>query len=489
MQLIVRECYPRIFELSQRLAKQTIGGSGGVVFSGNPGIGKSWFLNYTLWRLLQQNKTVLVESVAQARVWLFKEGQVREAPFEDKKQIVELFETVRNDTDAWYLFDPCGDIPREPKEMLPFTVVAASPNPQHYKQFYKRTANKYYIPCWSWEELKMHVPHAAQTVAPGLTMDEAYDHFKIFGGIPRYVYRTSEQAKRTKRELDGKIQQLDMRALSLVLNDLEMIRYYQGRLSYQVLQYEVDPETFESKGIRYASDYVGDAIYEQKLKNNQSELGRAIHELKGALAGEIFERYATSRLAPGGCFRIYPLHPAGGKAAWLRMPARSKTSYVGSLREMKEWEEVGAEEILKCAPNFPVIDALSEEGAFNFTVTKRHGIKPQPCKELLTKLGVGKDKPLKLYWVLRDGEGQDFPKQQFTNPPPNNTQPSQQKRGGGGGEDNDFIEARLHQFALELPTLHYASMNKSELQDLCAKKGLATSGTNSELIYRLEGKE
>ncbi|KAL6066770.1 Death domain-containing protein [Balamuthia mandrillaris] len=154
MQLIVRECYPRIFELSQRLAKQRRGGGGGVVFSGNPGIGKSWFLNYTLWRLLQQKKTVLVESVAREKVWLFKEGQVQEASLENTKQIVELFQTVENDTDAWYLFDPCGDIPREPKQMLPFTVVAASPNPQHYKQFYKRTRNKYYTPCWPWEELK-----------------------------------------------------------------------------------------------------------------------------------------------------------------------------------------------------------------------------------------------------------------------------------------------------------------------------------------------
>ncbi|KAL6042991.1 hypothetical protein QOT17_024138 [Balamuthia mandrillaris] len=41
MQLIVRECYPRIFELSQRLAKQRRGARGGVVFSGNPGSGGS----------------------------------------------------------------------------------------------------------------------------------------------------------------------------------------------------------------------------------------------------------------------------------------------------------------------------------------------------------------------------------------------------------------------------------------------------------------
>ncbi|KAL6070495.1 hypothetical protein QOT17_006761 [Balamuthia mandrillaris] len=353
MQLIVRECYPRMFELSQQLAKVTRGG-GGVVFSGNPGIGKgldylfapfsnfsplpspplagkTWFLNYTLWRLLQQNKTVLVESIAQHKVWLFKEGRVQAASREDKKQVVEIFQTVEHDTDACYLFDPCGDIPREPLEIRPFTVVTASPNPQHYKQFYKRTSDKYCVPCWSWEELKKHVSHAAQTVAPvcwrgllgtGLTMDEAYDHFKIFGGIPSDVYQTRAQAKRTKAELDAVIHQLDMRALSLVINDLETVRYYQGQLSHQVLRQEADPETFKSKGIRYASDYVRDAVYERKLKNNQSELGRAIHELRGALVGDIFERYATSRLASGECFRIYPLHP-DGKAAWLRIPARS----------------------------------------------------------------------------------------------------------------------------------------------------------------------
>ncbi|KAL6040471.1 hypothetical protein QOT17_025376 [Balamuthia mandrillaris] len=204
-------------------------------------------------------------------------------------------------------------------------------------------------------------------------MDEAYDHFKIFGRTPRYVYQTSEQAKRTKEGLDGKIKQLDMSALSVILNDLEMIRYYQDRLSHQ----------------------------------------------------------------------------------------RALISSCLILSSSAEF----------CAPNFPVIDALFEEGAFNYTVAKRHGIKPQPCKELLTKLGVSKDKPLKLYWA------RSIPNQ------PKNNQHSQQK---GGAEDNDFIEAQLCHFALELPTIHG---QVSQLQELCVKKGLATSGTKSELISRLEGKE
>ncbi|KAL6049453.1 hypothetical protein QOT17_020438 [Balamuthia mandrillaris] len=128
-------------------------------------------------------------------------------------------------------------------------------------------------------------------------------------------------------------------------------------------------------------------------------------------------------------------------------------------------------EILKCAPNFPIIDALSKEGAFNYMVAKHHGIKPQPYKELLTKLEMGKAFEV----------SQEYPKQQFNDHPKDN-QNSLQK----SDEDNDFIEVWLCQFALELLTLPYKGMDKSQLQELCVKKGLAMNGTKSELISRLE---
>ncbi|KAL6080503.1 hypothetical protein QOT17_000143 [Balamuthia mandrillaris] len=286
MQLIVRECYPRLFELSQQLAIKTRGGSGGVVFR------KSWFLNYTLWRLLQQKKTVLVESVARNKVWLFKESQVQEAFLEDKKQSIELFQIVENDVDAWYLFDSCGDIPKEPLEMRPFTVITASSNPQHNKQFYERTRNKYFIPCWSWKELKKYVHSAAQIVAPGLTTDQVHNHFKIFGGIPRYVYQTSDQANETKEELDDFIKQLNIQTISQVRSSIERFKYYQGQPLYQVLHNEVDPNTFKSQYVCYASDYISNAVEQRKLKHDQDELGQAVHELQErGLGGLLAKRY------------------------------------------------------------------------------------------------------------------------------------------------------------------------------------------------------
>jgi len=165
-----------------------------------------------------------------------------------------------------------------------------------------------------------------------------------------------------------------------------------------------------------------------------------------------------------------------GAVDWLTMPPRSETSYVGSLTDLKKWAEVRSEEYLRCAPNFPVIDALSKEGLFNYTVSKAHGIDATACKGVLTTLGVEQDKPLCLYWVVRDGEGKQYPKQKIE---PQNIP----------GEFPKFIESRISQFALEIPTVPYNEMGLEELKELCRKKELRTTGTNAQLISRLSGTE
>ena len=86
---------------------------------------------------------------------------------EEISKRAELFKTVSGNKKVWYLFDPSGDVPKEPVHLgIGFTIVAAS-NPMHYKQLECTTGNMYYVPCWSWEELKKYRPHAAATVANG----------------------------------------------------------------------------------------------------------------------------------------------------------------------------------------------------------------------------------------------------------------------------------------------------------------------------------
>lgn len=490
MQLFVRECYPRMFALATDIAKQN---GGGLVFTGNPGIGKSWFLNYALWKLLQDNKTVLFESVSKNTLWLFKDGKVEMTKPDEATKRSELYDAVKSDQDAWYLFDP-GEIAKEPIEIAPFTIVSASPNPKHYKKLEKLTANKYYVPCWSWEELEKHLPHAAKTIAPGLTVDEAKQNFDIFGGIPRYVYRNKDQVETKKEELLGAIHQLDLRVLALVRKDLEIVQAYHPKLSHKILQYDVDPESFKSRGIRFASNYVVDRVAEHTAETNLSELGRTLSDLKGPLAGELFERFAPSSLCEGGRFRTYSLD-SGGKMDWLTMPPRSELRYVSSLSALKQWDEIRPDEFVKCAPNFPVVDALAQEGLFNYTVSRTHGINANACRELLIKLGVGKDKPLRLYWVVKDGEGKNFPRQKIE-------EKTVQKESKGESSTaaprcteepaeglTEFIDSRVSQFALEIPTMPYEDLGVSALRQLCKKKGLIAIGNKTELIARLKGEE
>ena len=167
----------------------------------------------------------------------------------------------------------------------------------------------------------------------GLTEEQAFTNYNIFGGIPRYVYQAPEQADATKQELLVKIRQLDMRALTEVLNDLEIVQDYHGKLSHMILQYEVNANTFKSNGIRFASDYVVEEVHKQKLETHLSEIGRALNDLTGPLAGQLFEKYATSCLTQGGRFRTYSL------------------------------------------------------GLFNYTLAKRHDIKEQAWQNLLEQLG------------------------------------------------------------------------------------------------------
>ena len=95
------------------------------------------------------------------------------------------------------------------------------------------------------------------------------------------------QAADLKIQLDSAIRRLDLRALALVDYDLAVVQHYPGHLSDMLLQYEVDPETFRSTGIRFASNYVVEQVVRRKAEQNLSDIGNALHN---SLARELFAR-------------------------------------------------------------------------------------------------------------------------------------------------------------------------------------------------------
>ena len=120
-----------------------------MAITGNPGIGKSVFLFYMLWRL-SSIETVgavlrhrakdrgLIYVFEKERCWITR-----------NLRIIDNLLILPN---TWYLTDTL-DPP--PAEIRAVTVLVASPARKHYKEFlkYSSTDSLRYLPVWSLEEL------------------------------------------------------------------------------------------------------------------------------------------------------------------------------------------------------------------------------------------------------------------------------------------------------------------------------------------------
>jgi hypothetical protein len=127
-----------------------------VIFTGQPGIGKSWFLAYILVeRLLKGQPTILqvlnpdVKAINQAKHYLFDNSGVR---------LVDdniLAGAIASDSTIWALADcrAAGMLAQlDDHEWL--VVVASSPRIQNYKALAKEySIPVWYMPVWDWDEI------------------------------------------------------------------------------------------------------------------------------------------------------------------------------------------------------------------------------------------------------------------------------------------------------------------------------------------------
>ena len=70
-----------------------------------------------------------------------------------------------------------------------WTIATSSPNPMRYKEFCKNGAAKFYMPCWTLEELKSLGSYIYEDDEMINTIEDGY---KRFGGIIHYVFPESE---------------------------------------------------------------------------------------------------------------------------------------------------------------------------------------------------------------------------------------------------------------------------------------------------------
>eukprot|EP00026_Physarum_polycephalum_P004352 Phypoly_transcript_04370.p1 GENE.Phypoly_transcript_04370~~Phypoly_transcript_04370.p1 ORF type:complete len:622 (+),score=82.74 Phypoly_transcript_04370:133-1998(+) len=413
------------------LAAVTFGildGGKNAVITGNPGIGKSFFLFYFLYLLQvrEPEATVVVYRHLEKRWYLFsKEGaftQVGEA------EGYAVLEPYLMDPNAWYLVDTAT-----PLRVRAKTLLVSSPYEKRYKEFCKENTHIRYMPIWNKAELDIC---RQEFYHDTVTQDKLNELHQRWGGIYRYVLEKANNED-NQRELDGAIskcttqdilkyagaeasmEHISHKLLHLIVEDEDMVGEMQLTSRYSTIHIDV------------ASKYVTKRLTEKFGHDVRShlELLRGLQGRHGAgvLFGHLYEYYAHVIISQGGQFRVRNL--TTNKISTLRLK-RMETKY---LLEVENISTVGPGEYGQGHNTLPVVS--SPPLLFNMTANNdpHRGLNGNGLKISFSRLPEETfRRPCKYYWVVPSNLFESFQKQTAT-----------EMRGGE-------LDLLVNQFVLEL---------------------------------------
>ena len=173
--LYIRECYRTI-----GASILEINGIQKAIITGTPGIGKSLFLVYLLWKLIREGKRVLFIYTS---FNIYYDGNGGVFQFESGRLPSDIDYSFWN-ADLWCLFDAKykekADLNRLPSELCQF-ILSTSPRRDMLNDFKKPPVPKiFYMPIWTMAELEAIAPLFPKAI-------EWRHRFEILGGIPRHV--------------------------------------------------------------------------------------------------------------------------------------------------------------------------------------------------------------------------------------------------------------------------------------------------------------
>jgi hypothetical protein len=387
--LFVRGSYKSIASSIQSGIKKSI-------ITGTPGIGKSLFLIYLLWKLVKAGKRVLFVYHPDTIYYDGKGGVF---------ELTSLPSVVDHSfwsSDLWCLFDAKGKkeehLSAFPYEMCTF-VLSTSPRRELINDFKKPPRPQvFYMPIWTEDELK--------TISPDFTTGTGWlDRFKILGGIPRYVLEdtTDEPTKLLEKackqcELDDCIKLI---GLDSTITDKSKVVHALVHITSSQTVSNPSALPFTESSVQFASQTALDIIVQYKgteAKRKMSELLSSCegNPLTAALCGYIFEPYAIELLEKGGDFKCRKLVRGNTKVKpaefYLTIEPSTKT-----IVDRISSDQAAKQLHLPKTKNFAAIDAwIPGTGAFQMTVGKTHDNIKGVEKDLAM---LGEDAN-KLYWLL-----------------------------------------------------------------------------------------
>lgn len=142
--LLVRKSYVDLYDLWMKNKDVYIGG--------NPGIGKSCFLTYVLYRLSQLNARIILHTVWKKKMFLFSGRFIALFVNDNDEGVFTLREPDKfmEDPNNFYLVDGV-----HPEGAAAKTLLVTSPRREIYRDFQKlEKVATFFMPIWTFEEIK-----------------------------------------------------------------------------------------------------------------------------------------------------------------------------------------------------------------------------------------------------------------------------------------------------------------------------------------------
>ena len=349
-----------------------------IAITGTPGIGKSMFLFYIMWRLtkMEVTKTVILRRHMDEKVIYVFQNEGCWATQDDSKILRFL-----NDETTWYLTDT---LEPPPGQVEAITILVASPARRHYETFsrYLNTAPLHYFPVWSLEELKLVAPFYSRELKD---VEERY--YKI-GGVPRYVLEKDHDLKKV---ILGAVGRLAIEKLPLIASGSVS---KEDQVSHLIVQLIVDTSSYLDFTLQMASPYATQMAMELFILNQEEEVKRFILNTSpipvlATLRGALFEAYAHQKMSRGGKFIGRSLE--NEEECEVNIPAMD----IGRFFNVSECKDPKMYYV-PWYSNHPCIDsAVLNMGYFQMTISWEHDIVWSKMKEMVDVLKMDK-----LYFVV-----------------------------------------------------------------------------------------
>jgi hypothetical protein len=360
-----------------------------MTVSGTPGIGKSVFSFYILWRLANEKttKTVIFRRESDnGRFYVFQNDRCwRTHDFHD------ISEFLRDPT-TWYIVDSFEFRPQEVKATT-ILIISLRYRFLMYAK-YIDTVRPYYLPIWSLEELN--------TVASLCSKDLRLvrERYNLIGGIPRFVLERNTDLKRSIRRAIGT---LSATRLFKFASDAESD---ENQIGHFIIHCMLE-SNYSDRFLRFSSKYVTSLALKELLESQDEELKeflcKGYRDRGDTLRANLFELCAHRLLSAGGEFVGRSLDD--GIEFILNVPRRNAKIF----SDLSECVDPNSYYSSRYWNSYYVDSIVPNDGYFRMTMNEENDISEGEIMKILEEL-----KMRKLYFVVPDDIFQKFKVQRLS---------------------------------------------------------------------------